>query len=66
MQKKFKTAPAVNIMSLVTGSNDFFAVVMFLLKDNQNRNWVIGGCKEVQPMGYNELQFALLGTRPRR
>jgi len=66
MQKKFKTAPAVSIMSLVTPTNDFFAIVMFLLRDNQNKNWVIGGIKEVQPMGYNELQFALLGTRPRR
>ncbi len=66
MQRKFKTGVASKIMALVTSSNDFFAIPMFLLMDNKNMNWVIGGIKEVQPMGFNELQFAMLGTRPRR
>jgi hypothetical protein len=67
MQKKFKTTGvAPKVMSLVTSSNEFYAIPMFLLMDGKNQNWVIGGIKKVQPMGYNELQFALLGTRPRR
>jgi hypothetical protein len=51
------------VMALVTDTDVFYSIFMITLG---GQDWVIAGKKQIPAMHYHELQFALLGTRPRR
>lgn len=59
LMSKITPGPSVQIMALVTASNQFYSILMFKLSGGRNE-WCVGGCKNVAPMNYQAIKAKFL------
>lgn len=65
MMAGMRGTPSAKILSLVTGANQFYSILLFE-RMSERGIWICGGKKQVAPVAYDALADELLVTRPRR
>lgn len=59
LMSKLKPAPSMNIMALVTSTNQFYSILMFKLNGGGPNEWCVGGIKKVPAMNYQAIKTKL-------